>query len=142
MDIYLGKLSPQMIAKEVIDELNRLGINSADKFKKWLTENHKHFKLLKISDASLWTLRLGIQEDRYVHIHPGRYSSHTIRVKALTLKTTITAMIGLKSKDVTNLDLEFINDIRRNFLGISPLKTLSFSSGLGKFIVLLSAVKN
>lgn len=141
MDIYLGDISPQIIGEEIIDELKNYGLYFIEDYKSWLSGNGKDFRLIELSDGSIWTLRLGNEPERYVHIHPGRYSPHTVRVKASTLKTTIAVMIKLKCRDVKELDVNFINNIRKNFLGIAPLKTVSFSSGLGKFIALLACLK-
>lgn len=142
MDIYLGNLQPKYVAREIIDKLNSIGVISSENYKSWLSGIGNDFKLLKISDDSVWTLRLGNQPERYIHIHPGRQSKHTVRVKALTLKTAIAVMIKLRKREVTSFDLAAINNIRKNFLGISPLKKLSFSSGLGKFINIFNQANN
>ena len=89
MDLYVGKLSPQEICDEIISKLRSTEVLAFEDFKQWLFEKGNKYKLIKISDHSVWTLRLGNQEERYVHIHPGRYSPLTLRVKALTLKTAI-----------------------------------------------------
>ena len=136
MDIYLGKLSPQSIAAEIIHKLKQAGTDSLSTFKSWLYATAKDYRLLTISDKSVWTIRLSNESKRYVHIHPGRYSPHTVRVKALTLKTAIVSAI-LSTKE-EGFGLSFINNIRVNILNAPPLKSINTSSGLGKFLTTLT----
>jgi len=137
MDIYLGKLSPQKICDEVVSKLKSAGVLSFEEYKKWLCEEGKEYKLMRISDDSVWTLRLGKQEKRYVHIHPGRYSSKTIRIKALTLKTAIAALIKYDN-NVQLIDTARINEVRINILNSPPVKKVSSNSAVTKAINLLS----
>jgi len=135
MDLYLGTLSPRSIATEITDKLSKTGADSRELFLKWLYDSGKNYKLLILSDNSVWTVRAGKDAKRYVHIHPGRQSPETMRVKALTLKTAILTAIIAGENDVLNIDL--INNLRVNLLDVSPLKSISASSGLGKFINIL-----
>ncbi len=89
MDLYFGKLSPSEISREIISYLKKEKSFSFDRYIGWLKTETKDYKLIRLSDKSIWTLRLGENQERYVHIHPGRYSPNTIRVKATTLKTAI-----------------------------------------------------
>ena len=134
MDLYLGKLNPKQIADETINILKRLRVNEYTNYYKWLTEKGMSYKQEELSDSSVWTLRLSKKKKKYIHIHPGRYSPLTIRVKAITLKTTI----ALKSLAEGNYrepsDLNSINEVRTMLLKLPPLKSLSLSSGIGKFL--------
>jgi hypothetical protein len=134
MDIYLGKLSPATIANEIINKLSSSGCYSATEYYTWISGTDKGFKLITISDLSFWTLRIGNLSNRYIHIHPGRQSPFTVRVKALTLKTTIAVIIRSKANVKRRYDIAFVNNIRKNLLDVSPLKSLQYSSGLGKLI--------
>lgn len=136
MDVYLGKLSPRSIADEIIYKLKQSGSDSISKFSSWLYETAKDYRLLTVSDESIWTIRLSNNKKRYVHIHPGRYSPHTIRVKALTLKTAIaSAILSTKGEE---LELNIINKIRVSILNAPPLKSINASSGLGKFLTIIT----
>ena len=137
MDLYLGKLTPDEIVNDVIHKLKTLNIFHIGDYKKWLSEEEKEYRLLEISDKSVWTLRWGMQKERYVHIHPGRYSPLTIRVKALTLKTTIVAITLANINNNSQIDLNFINNIRKTLLNTAPLKSLSSSAGLGRLMDIL-----
>jgi hypothetical protein len=83
-------------------------------------------------------LRLGEQENRYVHIHPGRYATHTIRVKAGTLKTAIAVSIWKKKFNCTEITLALVNRVRKEILYTSPVKSFSADEGLGKLIQLIN----
>ncbi len=135
MDLYLGKLTPHAIATEIIGRLNEFNAGSRVLFENWLFGRGGDYKLLTVSDGSVWTIRLGKNEKRYIHIHPGRHSPNTLRVKALTLKTAIIAAISGNENNLLNL--EFINGIRVSILNASPLKSVSSTSGLGKIINIL-----
>jgi hypothetical protein len=134
MDLYLGNFNPKQIANEIINNVKSIGVKSYSNYSKWLLEEGKNYRQMEISDKSIWTLRLGNEKKRYIHIHPGRYSPLTIRVKATTLKTTI-AVKALVIRGKSDFpDLKSINEARTSFLKLPPLKSLSLSSGAGKFL--------
>ena len=137
MDIYLGQLSPVAVCDEILIKLNKSGTYLPIQFQEWINDQHRGYNLLKLSDNSVWTLRLGDQPNRYIHIHPGRYSINTIRVKALTLKTSIAFLINSDSGSLSEANLDCVNSIRKTILDVSPLKSISHSSGFGKVISLL-----
>ena len=134
MDLYMGILNPKQIAKEIINNVKNFGANHYASYSKWLFEEGKSYKQIEISDSSVWTLRLGNEKKRYMHIHPGRYSPFTIRVKAVTLKTTIAIMVLVEGSEGNLPELKSINEVRTLLLKLPPLKSLSLSSGIGKFL--------
>ena len=138
MDLYVGKLSPQKICDEIVSELISVGVLAFEEYKKWLFEKGNEYKLIDISDNSVWTLRLGKQVERYVHIHPGRYSPGTIRVKALTLKTAIAVLIINYEKDFPFTDTSQINEVRKKILNSPPVKKVSSNSAVVRVINILS----
>ncbi len=138
MDLYVGELSPQKICDEIIGKLKSTGVLAFEAYKKWLFEKESEYKLIKISDNSVWTLRLGKQEERYVHLHPGRYSPVTLRVKALTLKTAIAVLIINYRKSFPLMDTLKINKVRKKILNSPPLKKVSSNSAVVRVINILS----
>lgn len=134
MDLYLGKLSPKQIANEVILSVKNFNAKGYDSYTIWLLEERQSYKQMKLSDKSIWTLRLGNDKKRYIHIHPGRHSPFSIRVKAATLKTTIAFKVLVEDFESGLPDLISINKVRTSFLKLPPLKSLSLSSGVGKFL--------
>jgi hypothetical protein len=134
MDLYLGKLNPADISKQIIAHLKKAKILEPDKYINWLKEERGDYKLVQLSDSSIWTLRLGEDRERYVHIHPGRYSPQTIRVKATTLKTAILILYFEQVADVEIVNANAINQIRKEYLNEPPIKSLSSASGLGRLV--------
>lgn len=134
MDLYLGKLNPKQIADEIIKNMRNIGAKTYSSYCKWLIEEGKSYRQMKISDKSIWTLRLGNEKKRYIHIHPGRYSLLTIRVKAATLKTTIAVNALVEGSESGLPGLISVNEVRTSFLKLPPLKSLFLSSGVGKIL--------
>ena len=134
MDLYFGKLSPQEICDELVSKLKSTGVLAIEDYNNWIFEKGKEYKLTEISDSSVWALRLGNQEERYVHIHPGRYSPVTLRVKALTLKTAIAVLIINYEKNFQLIDTLQINEVRKKILNSPPVKKVSFNSAVVKVI--------
>jgi len=138
MDLYVGELSPQNICDEIVSKLKSTGVLAFEAYKKWLFDSGNEYKLIKISDKSVWTMRLGKQEKRYVHVHPGRYSPVTVRVKALTLKTAIAVLIINYKIYIPLIDTLKINEVRNEILNSPPVKKVSSNSAVIRVINILS----
>ena len=92
MDIYEGTLSVEEIKKEVWEFLNKNHLCDFEAYSQYLQEEgsikrHGYYRNLELSDHSIVTMRMGDTEDSFVHVHPGRHTPHTFRVKANTFKT-------------------------------------------------------
>ena len=135
LDLYTGILNPYDISILVKSELKKKSIISSQSYEKWIKESKNNYQTIYMPDGSFWTLRLG-QQERYIHIHPGRYSPHTLRVRALTLKTAITVQAWSRIHKNSPLDIYIINNVREEILNASPVKTVSKKHGLGKVISL------
>jgi hypothetical protein len=134
MDLYLGKLTPLQITDFTEQLLKGRNVIEYESYKKWLFAGDKEYRLITLPDKSTWTLRMGKEKEKYIHIHPGRYSAHTIRVRALTLKTAIFVMAYLTIYKISSPDLQLINDARKIFFKAEPVKSLSSSSGLRRLL--------
>ncbi len=123
MDLYLGILEPSQIAGAIIAYLDRKKALGIDSYRKWIGEEGKGYREIEIRDHSRWTLRYGERENRYIHIHPSRYSEHTIRVRSSSLKTAILFCVlrGAGTEDM----LTQTNRIRKDYLGLPPLKNIT-----------------
>jgi len=137
MDLYYGNYLPIEISKQIVNYLKGKKVFLPELYKNWLTENGVDYRLINLFDRSVWTLRLGEDAGKYVHIHPGRYSPKTRRVKALTLKSAIFTLCCEKLGEPKMSGIELINEVRRKYLEEPPLKSISKDSGLGKLIELL-----
>lgn len=129
MDVYTGDFTPQQISEKIISELQLNGITDAHKYRIWLIQQNKGYTNLKIEDQSLWTLLLG-KGKIYIHIHPARHSPCSIRVKALTLKSAIWISFELLRNPHNQINLDFINSIRKIRLQASPIKSVDLTDNL------------
>jgi hypothetical protein len=128
-DFYYGELPVKQICLETISYFTERGIDNKTLFLKWL--NTSGYNKIQLSDNSLWLVKEGNDNDRYIHIHPAKFSEHTIRVRATTLKTAIALRIGgVKIKEKTNENLPAVNQIRKELLGLSPVKSLHSDTGI------------
>lgn len=141
MDLYYGKLSPAEIAKQTIEYLTINSLNNKNEYSDWLCRVRNEYQTIALNDGSVWTLRSGDEEKRFVHIHPGRYSPHTVRVKALTLKSVICVLAYLRTQSLPSVEISLINEVRKKYLNAPPIKSFSKENGLGKLITLLSNLK-
>ncbi len=137
MDLYLGELTPGKIADSIISLFKKKDILKKDNFINWLRKEGTDFRVIELKDKSLWTIRLGEQKEKYVHIHPSRYSPLTVRVRALTLKSAILYLILNKSEADIADNLLFLNKIRKEYLDQPPLKMISIKSTLPRLISIL-----
>lgn len=120
LDLYTGDLTYTLVESEIIVQLTERNSLRRDDYLRWIQENNGH-RSLTLSDTSKWVLREGNHEHAFVHIHPGRYSAHTIRVKASSLKTAIMTKLFLKDRPEEPIDQKMINHIRRT-IGLAPVK--------------------
>ncbi len=134
MDLYTGSLLPSDISNEITGILKKQNAFNRRAYINWINESSRNYRLLKLSDGSVWTLRTGNDEEKFVHIHPGRQSVHTVRVRAVTLKTSVIVLAYLRLNDLYLYDLELVNKLRKNFLSLPPLKVLNAGAGLNKLI--------
>lgn len=135
-DLYLGALTVEKVCLEILYYINNTLLNDKHIYIK-LINKFKGYLTLAISDGSIWVLRQGNHPGRYVHIHPARYSSHTCRITANTLKTLIAANVLYSG----SIGLKEINLARSRLLGLQPVKSISPSKGMGKYIELFSSEK-
>ena len=139
MDLYVGPLGTEEIAGRVLDQLRADGRLDLDAYRAWLDGLGGYAVLTVPDDRSRWALRLGRPEGRYVHLHPGRYSPHTVRVQANALKTAVVAhaLAGLTGGSPT--DVAQVNEARKRYLGLPPVPALDTAGGLGEVIGLLNS---
>ncbi|MCX2738325.1 hypothetical protein [Pontibacter anaerobius] len=134
LDLYIGPLSPLQISEEVVLYLQQQGLLQPEAFRPYLALNG--YRICTLSDGSAWALRWGVQEGRHVHLHPGRYSLHTLRVKANHLKTALAAAVAC-AKYEQPLSLELLNKVRASLLDLPPVQGYTAEEGLGKVLELV-----
>lgn len=119
-DYYFGRLTPKLIAGEVKTFLSERDLLAKQQFDAWILNARGKFRNISLSDGSEWTLLIGTEPGKYIHLHPARYSKFTIRVRLAALKTVISGVL-FYGDIFTNPDYEKINFIRKTILGLSPL---------------------
>jgi ribosomal protein S18 acetylase RimI-like enzyme len=137
MDLYMGELTIPQIMQNISCWLVKQKVVDKESYKNWLKELSDEYRNIKLPDDSEWTLRLSGNDEKFIHIHPARYSLNTLRVRAATLQSAIAAVVLSRLKSASPYDINIINESRRKFLGEPPVKTIYKNSGLGRIILLL-----
>jgi hypothetical protein len=137
MDLYTGPHSPAEIAEFVFADLKAHDRFEFEPLQTWLSAQNE-YALTDLPDGSKWTIRLGPADGRYLHLHPGRWAPHTLRVQANTLRSAVVAhahaLITGRSAD----DLAVVNEARGRYLGLLPVRELTGDGGLGAVIAALA----
>jgi hypothetical protein len=133
MDLYTGALSAETLFEEIAQQLIELNIYEPTLYESFLKSNDNYYKLT-VSDDSEWVLLMGNDLKQFVHIHPARYSAHSVRVKANNWKTVLAAKAF--SDSTTVLDLVYLNQIRKQ-LNLSPLKNVASATALMRLFELV-----
>ena len=124
------------IAGQTPAALRDPGVLDREPFTAWVGEAGG-YQSVTLDDTSAWVLRAGTVEGRWIHIHPGRWTPHTRRARANVLKTAIcvlaeAALTG--DGDADPLDLDLVNRVRVQRLGLSPVKAVDEGEGLGRLL--------
>lgn len=130
VDIYTGRLSTKQFIKGICDEFKKMGIEGESGFSSWIGKCG--FKLVTLSDSSVWVLRKGADDELYIHIHPARNSPNVIRIHGNSWKTVVVLRIYYPNLDDVNLLV--INEVRVKHLKLSPIKNIHDSQRLLKAI--------
>jgi hypothetical protein len=133
MDVYTGALAPAGIAEAVVQHLDRHNLLDPALYNLWLWQS-AGYRLVLLPDGSQWVLRWGEVEGAYVHIHPARYSPDSIRVKASTLKTGILVSIWGQLHCGTTIGLDEINQLRKAWLLLPPIRSMEEAEGLRRVL--------
>lgn len=133
MDIYTGSLSPDDIGREIIKFLIDNNLTGKELFNQWAGNDPGDIKTIKLTDGSHWILKQFKNEHRYIHLFPSRYSPHSFRVKANTLKSAILYLICIGKDLVTEEDL----NTARAVSGLSPVKDVVDSESITEMIEIL-----
>ncbi len=138
MDLYTGPLTPRDLSARILAQLEETGHLERPAFAAWLAAQQGYALVTFAEDESRWVLRLGNETERYVHVHPGRWSPATVRVRANVLKTAFLAILHARIHGGEPIERERINEVRRAFLGLSPVgDDPEEGLGLGAIIELL-----
>jgi hypothetical protein len=138
MDLYYGVFTPREIGERVIDQLKQDGRFEPEPFREWTRTGGGYGMLVFAEDGSQWVMRFGEGTDRYLHVHPGRWTPLTCRVRANVLKTAVMASAHALLYGGEPTGLETVNRVRQTYLNLAPVgKSLKADEGLGSVIDLL-----
>ena len=137
MDLYTGPLTPAEIGEHVVAHLRAAGQLAYDPLAAWL-QDRGEYALLDVPDGSKWTIRLGPADGKYLHLHPGRWAPNTMRVQANTLKSAVMAHALARLTGADPADPAVVNEARRKYLGLLPVRELTGDGGLGAVIAALA----
>jgi hypothetical protein len=137
MDLYTGSYAPAEIAEFVFADLKARDVFEFDPLARWLSEQGE-YALSELPDGSKWTVRLRPADGRYLHLHPGRWVPHTMRVQANTLKSAVMAHAHAQLVGASASDLAVVNEARKRYLDMLPVRQLTGAGGLGAVIAALS----
>jgi hypothetical protein len=137
MDLYTGPLLPRELSEMVREQLRAAGRLEREPYRAWLVAQGGYAMLTLPGEETQWVLRLG-EEERYVHLHPGRWSPGTLRVRANVLKTAVMVLAHVAVHGGEPLDREVVNAVRAEHLGLSPVgRDVEGEQGLGAVVALL-----
>ena len=128
IDFYIGEIYPDQIIHQILNRLSKMELLDPDPYLRWIHNNPDEYQKIQINDKSWWTMKEGNLYGRHVHIHPGRYSTQTIRVKAPVLKTTIAVMYLYFNNLKEIPDVKDINHARISMLDLPPVKEIKKGS--------------
>ncbi len=135
MDFYTGPLPLETLADRLTSLLRDLDRLEFPAFRDWLSPTG--FGMVEVAeDGSRWTLRLGDELGRYIHLHPGRYSPNTVRIQANSLKTAVMAHTAARHTGESPTSLTIVNHVRKRYLDLPPVPNLGAS--LSEALELLS----
>ncbi|MBV8255976.1 MAG: hypothetical protein JO154_25500 [Chitinophaga sp.] len=133
-DLYYGSLSVPAIKAETLHQLQELKVDNKAAYHTWIQAHHGH-RTIQLSDGSNWTLRY-IDHLSFIHLHPSRYSPHTIRIKANAMKSIVCYLLWHPDHK-GQLDIPTLNHIRLHDLHLSPIANNGNTEELQKVLQLL-----
>jgi hypothetical protein len=137
MDLYTGALSPAQVGAAVLAQLRAGGQLPLEVYRPWVEANGGYRLLTLPEDGSVWVLRAGKPAGCYVHLHPGRWTPSTRRVRANVLKTAVMVLAHVAAHGGDPLDVGLVNRVRTEHLGLAPIEALTGDQGLQAVLELL-----
>jgi hypothetical protein len=135
IDLYTGNLTPNEIIEQVKIVIKNKVLDPTDFYNAILSNS---YELIILNDESVWVLRKGEIVEPSIHIHPAKFTKHSIRVHGISLKTAIL----LTMNHIQLPQLEEINEIRKNYLQLSPIKNIQSTGKVFTAIGLLKQEMN
>lgn len=128
IDIYTGDLPPASIQQQILFCLNSRGCLEESAYINFIARSGTQglkggYRLLRLKDTSTFVLRVGEIKGYHVHLHPARFSNHTLRARANTIATTLTSMLLGYCRGCAPVNFTLVCEARER-LGLSPVPTI------------------
>jgi hypothetical protein len=133
MDVYAGELTHDEIGDEFLCYIKTKRLSERDIYSQWAGTGPKDFKTIWLSDGSQWVMKFHDNEQRFVHFFPARFSPHSFRIKANTLKSAILYQIFIGKDFVSEEDL----NTARAIASLSPVKDIFDTEAISEMIEML-----
>jgi hypothetical protein len=133
MDIYTGSMTHTEIGDEFLCYLRTKRLSKRDLYRKWSETGPQDFKTIYLSDGSRWVMKFHNNEERFVHVFPARFSPHSFRIKANTLKSAILYQIYIGKDYISEEDL----NTARAIANLSPVKDIFDTEAISEMIEML-----
>jgi hypothetical protein len=141
MDLYTGVLVPAEIGRQVLVNLEVASRLAPEPYRAWVAEQGG-YGMTTLLDGSEWCLRAA-DEERYIHVHPGRWVTNTCRVRANVLKTAVMVLAHVAVHGGDPLERTTVNHVRQTYLSLEPIgHTPDTDRGLGEIVTLLREDEN
>ena len=120
VDVYTGEYTSIEIQEMIAKDLIGRNIKNETDFQHWL--GVKGYRLITLSDKSMWVLRKSIFKSAYVHINPSRIPPLTFRIHGNAWKTVVGLLI-IHPEFIHNVpSFGEINSFRNEYMDLSPVK--------------------
>ncbi|MGQ9620659.1 MAG: hypothetical protein ACUVTX_06715 [Bacteroidales bacterium] len=133
MDVYTGSLSCTEICRETLNMLMADNLLIKENFIKWAGSKSKDFRTIELSDSSKWVVKFYNHEKHWAHIFPARFSPHSFRIKANTLKSAILYQVFIGKDFISEENL----NTARAVGNLSPVKDVLDTQAITAIIELL-----
>lgn len=120
-DLYVGVRTPLQVREGIIQYLVRKKVLDPQAYHDWLESSSSFYRQAPLNDHSRWTLLKGKDPVHYVHVHPSRYSPHTLRINTNHLRSAVAWMAWKKAWPQERLLAETMGMIRSRYLGLSAV---------------------
>lgn len=114
-DLYMGQLGPEEICAMVLAQVEH---HTKASYQQWILENNG-YRELTLPDTSVWTLQY-LPKPAFVHLHPSRYSPHTLRMKANAMKSIVCYLLA-ENPSAETINIKRLNALRARYLQLPPV---------------------
>lgn len=133
MDVYTGVMDHTEIGDEFLCYIKAKILTEREIYCTWTGSGRNDFRTIWLSDGSQWVLKYHDNEQRFVHFFPARFSPHSFRIKANTLKSAILYQIFIGKDFVSEEGL----NTARAIASLSPVKDIFESEAISEMIEML-----